>query len=120
MTVNRPLRVVAEGELAVSAPRRRSAKDIVPFGQYKGANVSELLADLPYCSWLIEQQWCRNKFPEIMRAAKAAVAVYEQSGGEPSGDASTTPVEAWAALTVEQRIAVQVCAPTLASALGAP
>lgn len=114
---NRALRVVGPEDaaaLALPAPRR-SAKDIVPFGQYKGRDLSELLDDIPYCSWLVDQPWCRTKFPDVLRAAQAAVTAYETDGVTP--EAPTTPAAVWASLTADQRIAVRVCAPVLAAAL---
>lgn len=116
----RALRVVGEDEVLVAPPRRRSAKDVVPFGQYKGRDLAELLDDIPYCSWLVEQQWCRNKFPAILRAAQAAVAAYEQNdAGQAVDGAPVTPQDVWVALSPDQRVAVRVCAPALAAALEA-
>ncbi len=115
---DRALRVVGPEEaaaLVLPAPRR-SAKDIVPFGQYKGRDLSELLDDIPYCSWLVDQPWCRTKFPDVLRAAQAAVTAYETDGVTP--EAPTTPDAVWATLTADQRIAVRVCAPELARVLG--
>ncbi len=123
MTASRTLRVVTEDDTPTTltpppaAPRRRSAKDVVPFGQYRGRDIAELLDDIPYCSWLVEQQWCKNKFPGILRAAQAAVAAYEQNGYVSA--ALTGPREVWAALSSDQRVAVRVCAPDLAAALEA-
>lgn len=117
MTADRTLRVVAEDELAPPPVKRRSAKDIVPFGQYKGRDLSELLDDIPYCSWLLDQPWCRTKFPDILRAAQAAVTAYEIDGAAPT-DEPATPEGVWASLTADQRIAVRVCAPELARVLG--
>jgi len=38
---------------------------IVPFGKYKGWDVSTMLSDHPYCAWLTEQLWFRKDYKEI-------------------------------------------------------
>ena len=44
----------------------------VYFGKYKGLNVEELPSD--YLKWLTFQDWCEEKFPNVLREAEEELA----------------------------------------------
>jgi uncharacterized protein (DUF3820 family) len=39
---------------------------VVPFGKYRGKPYDVLLADRPYCSWLLSQTWFSGKLRNII------------------------------------------------------
>lgn len=128
MASDRGLRVVTDEDLPIFVEpppgpppprRRRSAKDIVPFGQYRGRPLPELLADIPYCAWLLEQPWMATKYPAIRGVVQAAVTAYETEGAAVREECPMSPRQAWLALSADRRTAVRVCAPELARALEA-
>lgn len=100
--------------------RRRAARDVVPFGQYRGRPVRELLADIAYCSWLLDQPWLGEKYPALRGVVQATVDAYETDGDDAAdGIDPMSPERVWMALSADQKTAVRVCAPELAAALEA-
>ena len=37
---------------------------MMPFGQYKGLPLTDILRDVNYVGWLLAQNWFAEKFPE--------------------------------------------------------
>lgn len=42
----------------------------IPFGKYRGQPYETLLIDVRYTAWLKQQDWFRNRFPEIFKFVK--------------------------------------------------
>src|SRR4051812_19509545 len=44
---------------------RMSLNQPMPFGKHKGLPIALLVADSNYCAWLLDQDWFRDRFPEL-------------------------------------------------------
>ena|SRR5947208_248433 len=49
----------------LAEPRNAAPTSIMmPFGQYKGLLLADILRDINYVGWLLAQDWFAEKFPE--------------------------------------------------------
>src|SRR5712691_7022893 len=44
---------------------QQNALVTVPIGKYKGQPIAVLTQDRDYCDWMLQQDWFRQKFPEL-------------------------------------------------------
>jgi len=48
----------------LAEPQNEAASITMPFGQYKGLSLADILRDSNYVGWLLAQDWFAEKFPQ--------------------------------------------------------
>src|SRR4051794_22042709 len=66
----------------LAEPRNAAVASILmPFGQYKGLPLADILRDINYVGWLLAQDWFAEKFPTQRRYLADAFTTRDDAEG---------------------------------------